>query len=73
MKRTCRALKHGFDGVKVREPGEIFDYGGSVASWFEEIASESESTKAETPKVDPEEAEKKNKKDKKSTGDKEVI
>lgn len=32
--RSVKAIKRGFDGIKTREVGEVFDYAGPKGSWF---------------------------------------
>jgi hypothetical protein len=35
-----KATERGFDGIKVREPGEVFDYEGKLGTWMEPIEEE---------------------------------
>ena len=35
--KTYRAKARGFDGIKVREPGETFQFEGTPGSWMEPV------------------------------------
>jgi hypothetical protein len=32
-----KALKKGYDGVKLREPGEVFEFDGKPGSWMQAL------------------------------------
>lgn len=49
-----KATKRGFDGVKLREPGDTFEFEGKPGSWMEPVKEEAAAnTPAETQKETP--------------------
>lgn len=49
-----KAIKRGFDGVKLREPGETFEFEGKPGSWMEAVKEQADAdTPAETVKEQP--------------------
>lgn len=38
--KKYKALRTGFDGVQLREAGDVFMFGGQVSDWMEEVSDE---------------------------------
>lgn len=68
-KKKYRCIAHGYDNVKVREPGEIFEFDGEPAPWMKEI-KDSETGEVEESKAATRESKRAAAK---PTGDAEVI
>lgn len=58
------AIKHGYDNVKVREPGERFRFAGAPADWMKPVDGKSEPAHKEPQKASAAKAAKAEKADK---------
>lgn len=45
-----KAIKRGYDGVKLREPGEVFEFSGKAGSWMEPLDKSAAPAKKGEPK-----------------------
>lgn len=48
-----KAIKRGFDGVAVREAGEVFEFSGKLGKWMEKVGGAEKHEACEDPHALP--------------------
>jgi hypothetical protein len=46
-----KAIKRGYDGQQIREPGDVFEFKGKLGKWMIEVDDQGKPVKKEEPKA----------------------